>query len=157
MEFFCGEHLMTTTLPRKRLSNFGEFAPMERLFEGFFDFPWKSPVMGEAVPFTGFALDIEDKGDKYLLTVDLAGIKKEEVDIDIDQNLLTISVNQEEEKEEKEKNFLHRERRVLKARRTVTLPADAETEKSVAELKDGILHISVNKLPEAKAKKIQVK
>ena len=147
---------MTTTLPRKRIGSFGEFAPVERLFENFFDLPWKGSSFSDVVPYSGFALDIEDDGDQYKISAELPAVKKDEVDLDLEQNLLTISVKQEEEKEEKKKNFLHRERRSMQSSRTITLPSDAQLDSLDARLDNGLLKITIQKQAEKKAKKIKV-
>ena len=62
---------------------------------------------------------------------------------------------QEEEKQE-EKNYLRREFRYGAFTRTVPLPAGVQAEKATAQLKDGMLEVTIPKSEEARVKEVPI-
>jgi len=131
--------------PARYVSPFGE-----EFFRSFF---------GEsAVP--SMKVDVEDKGNEYLLKTDLPGVKKEEVSISIEDGMLTITVEQNAEKneEDKEKTYLLRERRSVNMSRSFSLEGVNE-EGVAAEYADGVLHLTLPKAvqPEEKVRRIEIK
>lgn len=92
--------------------------------------------------FDSFKVDVEKEKDRYVVTADLPGIKKENIHLDVEDDLLTIAVQQEENKEESDegKHYLHRERRVVNTSRQVRLN-DVDQEKIEAKLEDGVLTV----------------
>ncbi|MEA3558280.1 MAG: Hsp20/alpha crystallin family protein [Candidatus Thermoplasmatota archaeon] len=104
-------------------------------------------------------MDMEDRGDNLLLTVEMPGVKKESTKISIDDGVLSISVKAEDEKEEKEEGkYLFRERNSFSSSRCVKLPDDIEEENVSAKMEDGVLHIELPKShPEEKViKEIEI-
>ena len=105
-------------------------------------------------------VDVEDKGDSYLMLTDLPGMKKEDVKISVEDGVLTITVEQKTEKneEDKERNYLFRERRVMNMRRSFSLEGVNE-EGITAEYTDGVLHLTLPKetQPEEKVRQIEVR
>jgi HSP20 family protein len=104
------------------------------------------------VPRTNFA---ETEGE-YEVTVDLPGLKPEEVTVEVKDGNLWISGKREEEKEEKGKTYHRVERRYGEFRRVLTLPGPVDREKVVAKFENGVLRIAVPKKEEAKPKRIEV-
>ena len=96
---------------------------------------------------TKFSIPIEvsDKGKEYELKAELPGIKKENLDIDIDSNYVIISAKKEEEKKTQEHNYTKTELKYGEFSRTIYLPEEIDTNKTDAELKDGILKIKAMK------------
>jgi HSP20 family protein len=92
------------------------------------------------------AIDIEDKVDHYLVTVDLPGAEDSRVDVNIDGQTLTISGSvREEVKEEDEGKVLKRERRTGRFRRAVTLPSPVKADEMTTEHRKGVLYINIPK------------
>ena len=123
----------------------------------------------EAFPFTepvGWVpkVEIVETEKELVLTAELPGMVKENIDITFEDELLTIQGEKKAEKEEEkgEKNGGPRyhmwERTYGAFRRTFTLPKTINPEKIVAEMKDGVLKIHMPKAPVAKMKgrKIEV-
>ena len=56
--------------------------------------------------------DIKEKGDKYLLEVDLPGYEKEDIKIEIDDGYLTVhaSMNKDVDESDKNSKYVHKER-----------------------------------------------
>jgi HSP20 family protein len=103
------------------------------------------------------ALDISERKDAYLVTVELPGIKPEDLDITMEDGLLTIQGERQFTSESSEQQFHRVERRYGAFRRSITLPAHVMAEGIQASFEDGVLQILVPKAEEAKPKRIQVR
>jgi len=105
-------------------------------------------------------LDVVDLGDKYELTVEMPGVPKENIDIKVTPNVVEISAENKIEAEEKRKNWLRRERSSMNFYRNFMLPEELRTDSADAELKDGVLTLSLPKIepkPHPKPKKINIR
>ena len=93
------------------------------------------------------AVDLEDKGDHYLLKADMPGAKKSEIDVSTKEGMLTIRAKslREEEKQDKEKGYIKHERFEGVYVRSMSLPEDADPGKLESDYKDGVLKITIPK------------
>jgi HSP20 family protein len=103
------------------------------------------------------ALDISERKDAYLVTVELPGLKPEDLDITMEDGLLTIQGERQLTSESSEQQFHRVERRYGAFRRSITLPAHVMAEGIQASFEDGVLQLLVPKAEEAKPKRIQVR
>jgi HSP20 family protein len=103
------------------------------------------------------ALDISERKDAYLVTVELPGLKPEDLDITMEDGLLTIQGERQFTGESSEQQFHRVERRYGAFRRAITLPAHVMAEGIQASFEDGVLQILVPKAEEATPKRIQVR
>jgi HSP20 family protein len=103
------------------------------------------------------ALDISERKDAYLVTVELAGLNPEDLDITMEDGLLTIQGERKFTQESSEQQFHRVERRYGAFRRAITLPAHVMAEGIEASFEDGVLQILVPKAEEATPKRIQVR
>jgi HSP20 family protein len=103
------------------------------------------------------ALDISERKDAYLVTVELPGIKPEDLEITLEDGLLTIQGERQFTQESSEQQFHRVERRYGAFRRSITLPAQVQAEQIEATVDNGVLQVMVPKLEEAKPKRIQVR
>jgi len=99
------------------------------------------------------AVDTKLAGGEYIVTADLPGLKKEEVQIEVADNALVIEGERKREEKEEKEGYKKYERTYGKFYRTVPLPEGANVEMAKAELNEGVLTITV---PVPQAKKIQV-
>ncbi len=105
-------------------------------------------------------LDVVDLGDKYELTLEMPGVPKENIDIKVTPNEVEISAENKTQEEEKGKNWLRRERSSMSFYRNFTLPEALRTDSSDAELKDGVLTLTLPKIapkPHHKPQKINIR
>ena len=102
------------------------------------------------------ALDISERKDAYLVTVELPGIAADDLQITMEDGLLTIQGEREFAQESSEQ-FHRVERRYGAFRRSITLPAQVQAEQIEATFDNGMLEIVVPKAEEAKPKRIQVR
>jgi HSP20 family protein len=103
------------------------------------------------------ALDISERKDAYLVTVELPGLMAEDLDITMEDGLLTIQGERQFAHDSSEQQFHRVERRYGAFRRSITLPAHVMAEGIEASFEDGVLQILVPKMEEATPKRIQVR
>lgn len=120
---------------------------------------------GEMVPLAaeerglGFvpAFEIKETKGGYLFRADVPGVKEGDLEISVTGNRLTVSGKREAEKQEQTDRFYTYERSYGSFTRSFTLPESADLRAISAELKDGVLAISVARRPEMQPQKIQIK
>jgi HSP20 family protein len=103
------------------------------------------------------ALDISERKDAYLVTVELPGVEAEDMEITLEDGLLTIQGERHFAHDSSEQQFHRVERRYGAFRRSITLPAQVQAEQIEASFENGVLQIVVPKMEEAKPKRIQVR
>jgi len=102
------------------------------------------------------ALDVIEGKDEYLVLADLPGLRKEDLDLSVTGTLLCIKGEVKPEKETEKRKVFRKESWAGSFKRTIDLPAMADTGKIGAELKDGVLSVRIPKREEAKPKLIDV-
>src|SRR6266545_3004167 len=116
---------------------------------------WQSAT-GASTPAWAPALDIAERKDAYLVTVELPGVKLDDLEITLEDGLLTIQGERHFADDAADQNFHRVERRYGSFRRAITLPAHVVADEVEATIEDGVLRILVPKAEEAKPKRIQV-
>jgi HSP20 family protein len=116
---------------------------------------WQSAT-GASTAAWAPALDIAERKDAYLVTVELPGVKLDDLEITLDDGLLTIQGERHFPNDASDQNFHRVERRYGSFRRSITLPAHVIADEVEASIEDGVLQILVPKAEEAKPKRIQV-
>ena len=89
-------------------------------------------------------MNVEDAGQSYVVTAELPGVSKEDIDVELNEGRLSITATRKESEEEKTKNYLHKESSEWQATRGVYLK-DAAREGLSAKLDGGILTVTVPK------------
>ena len=105
-------------------------------------------------------VDLVDKGNELLLTAELPGIPKEKIDIKVSENSVEIKAEEKAEKEEKEEGYIHRERSYQGFYRKISLPEEVAADKAKAEMKNGVLNVTMPKkkpTPKPKVRKLEIK
>jgi HSP20 family protein len=103
------------------------------------------------------ALDISERKDAYLVTVELPGVEAEDLEITLEDGLLTIQGERHFAHDSSEQQFHRVERRYGAFRRSITLPAQVQAEQIEASFDNGVLQILVPKMEEATPKRIQIR
>ena len=129
---------MASMVPYDRFSRGLRTWPFDA-FEGFFDAP-----LATLSKDAGFKMDVEDAGDKYVVSAELPGVKREEIDVELNEGRLSVSVEHKESDEQKGKNYLYKETGEWSATRGVYLK-DAATAGLTAKFDGGVLAINVPK------------
>src|SRR5919112_5941713 len=113
---------------------------------------------GRATPMAWApALDISERKDAYLVTVELPGVEADDLEITLEDGLLTIQGERHFAHDSSEQHFHRVERRYGAFRRSITLPAHVMAEGIQASVDNGVLQILVPKMEEATPKRIKVR
>ena len=103
-------------------------------------------------------VNTRETGGAYHIEVELAGVKKSDVDIKVDGNILTISGERKVREEVKDEDYQKIESRYGVFSRSFTLPEKVDISNIEAEFNDGILEITIPKLKvDTSSKKIEIK
>ena len=122
------------------------------LSEGFF----KTPLWAETDAWIP-AVELVEQDGEYILTVELPGVDKSDVDVSVDDSTLTLKGEKKTEKEEKKGRTHYRERHYGAFERSFTLPRNVDPTKIKAEFENGLVRVHLPKGTEAKARKVELK
>ena len=113
----------------------------------FFGKPQGSKQAREFLKNDFMKTDIKEFDDRYELSIDLPGYKKEEVELALEKGYLTVSASKEENKEEKDDNgkLIRQERYAGKMSRNFYVGEEVTVEDIGAKFEDGVLKIGVPK------------
>ncbi|HET7754056.1 MAG TPA: Hsp20/alpha crystallin family protein [Anaeromyxobacteraceae bacterium] len=103
------------------------------------------------------SFDVKETKDAYVFTADLPGVRESDLELSLTGSRLTISGRREEEKKEEDDRWYAYERRYGSFSRAFTLPDGIDGDHVQADLKDGVLRVTVPKKPEMKPRKIELK
>ncbi|QQR75428.1 MAG: Hsp20/alpha crystallin family protein [Holophagales bacterium] len=103
------------------------------------------------------AVDIKESPEALMLTVELPGLKKEEVSITLENQVLTIHGERKFEGETKDATYHRIERAYGSFMRSFTLPANIKTDRVDASFDSGLLTVTLPKVEEAKPRRIEIK
>jgi len=117
----------------------------------------QSAAVGDSSPAWAPSLDISERKDAYLVTVELPGVQLDDLQITVEDTLLTIQGERHVPNDSSEQQYHRIERRYGAFRRSITLPAHVMADMVEASFEDGVLQIVVPKAEEAKPKRIQVR
>lgn len=128
---------------------------MDEVFKNFFGTNGVPALSAATLP----SIDVSETDAAVEIKTDVPGFKADEIDLHVDEGMVTISGKHSEEKEEKEdgRKYHRIERRSGSFSRTVRLPCNVNSENVDAQLKDGVLTVSLPKTETAKRQKIKIK
>lgn len=99
-------------------------------------------------------VDIKEYPGSYVFIIDMPGLKSGDIKVELDDNnVLIISGERKREEEKEGVKYLRMERRMGKLMRKFALPENADTNKISAVCQDGVLTVTVQKLPPPEPKK----
>jgi len=136
----------TPSVTRDREGDF--FAPFFRDFS--FD---KFPFELGGVP----AVDVEETDNEVIVRAEMPGLEKDEFSIELEDNMLILRGEKKHQAEHKDRNIHRVECSYGRFDRRIGLPADVQTDKAVAEYKNGVLNVTLPKAESSKRKAITVK
>jgi HSP20 family molecular chaperone IbpA len=125
---------------RKKMNDFFNEKPIKGFLQSIDDF-FNNPFP----PGFGFPVETVDNGKEYIVSAELPGIKREQIQLNIQGNLLTITVdNQQLELEEDEINQVFKQKQFRQySSRTIALPQTINEKKIKASYRDGLLQIHI--------------
>lgn len=140
---------MNSATQKNRLGSLlpGGLPEFDSLFNHFF--------RAEEVAMWRAPASIWEADNVFHLEIDAPGVAKENVELTFEKGTLQITL--ERKAPEGERTNYHNERGYGKVSRSVSLPETVDPNTITAELTNGVLHVTISKLPEAQPKKIEVK
>jgi HSP20 family protein len=127
---------------------------MDRVLDRFFEPQWSEFLAGgDWAP----SLDLSETKEAFVVKVEVPGIDAKEINVSLQENLLTIRGEKRQEKVEKDERYHRVERSHGAFTRTVRLPVAVDGGKVGAAFKNGLLTVTLPKMPETKGTAIPVK
>ncbi|WNS73988.1 Hsp20 family protein [Bacillus sp. DTU_2020_1000418_1_SI_GHA_SEK_038] len=108
-------------------------------------FPFHSP----------FHVDVRETAEEHIITAELPGVKREQIQLDVLDNYVTISVQSHEILTEEDENqkMIKKRQSMQRSSRTIPLPQTITESKVKASYQNGLLKIRV---PKQKGKHINI-
>jgi len=128
------------------------FSDFDDLFSNFYknDF---SVAEGFRAPAT----DIVENEKHYLISVDLPGLKQEDIQIEFDNQILSISGERKFQKKSEDNKVKTFEKSYGSFKRSFSVPASVDDSRIEAKFENGVLDLVLPKKAESLAKKIEIK
>ncbi len=98
-------------------------------------------------------VDIFDRGDRFVITAELPGVRKEDIKLRVTEDTLYIEAQIKREKELEEEGAIRIERYYSGYRRVIRLPEEVIPEKAKARYNNGVLEIEIPKKKPTKTDK----
>ena len=142
------------------MANIARFDPFHDIVDDLFKGFLVRPVAYDgrsALEAPRLKVDVTEKNGAYLVSADLPGVKKEDIQVAIDGAQVTLSAEIKREKEVAEgERVLHVERTFGKLSRSFSLPQELDEAKAEAKFRDGVLELTLPKKAAAARKSIAI-
>lgn len=138
--------------PLRASSTFDPFTDFEDLIRGFEN-------RGLARPYERtleMRMDVHEDDKAYRITVDVPGVKKEDIDIAVEGNQVTITADVKQEVSRDTEREVRRERFEGKAFRSFSLPMEVDSTKAGAHYDGGVLSLTLPKKTDTQARRISI-
>lgn len=129
------------------------FDEIEQLFDRMSEQLGEGPLAKAA---GSLLVDVEDSGDAFVVTADVPGYDKEEIDVTLSDRTLRIAAEREETTEESEADYIRRERQRTSASRSVRLPGAVDEAGISATYDNGVLTVTLPKIEGGGGHRIEV-
>lgn len=103
------------------------------------------------------SIDVFQTPADIVIKSTIAGVKPDDLDIAITNDMVTIRGRRESDDSLEKDDYFYQECYWGPFSRSIILPVDVQTEKSLATLKNGVLTIKLPKSEKIKTKKIEIK
>jgi len=103
------------------------------------------------------SVDVYQDKDNVIIKSTIAGVKPEDIDIAIHNDLITIKGKREADKTITQEDYFYQECYWGGFSRSIILPVEVKAEKTNAELKNGILTVTLPKARPSKAISVKIK
>jgi len=105
-------------------------------------------------------IDVQDRGDHYLMTAELPGFEKKDLEVQISGSVLELKADRSSDRETKTKEGTQTQSNHAYFHRYMTLPEEVVSEKVTGTMKNGVLELKLPKrAPKAgtKSKRVDLK
>jgi len=138
----------------RSFSGFGTWRPLLRQLDDIFNeaMDTRSDSGRMLVP----QCDLEESADHYLLSLDMPGLEKDNIDIEVQGNNLIVKGERRQENASGEGRSRFVERRYGRFERSIRLPENVKTDGIEAEYTNGVLKVAILKSAESSRHKIKI-
>jgi HSP20 family protein len=168
----------TSNLPVRREDEYGYGYPAlhremtqwmeqwDRWFDSFFNrgfglTPWTGQPSSLGNQWKGWwpAVNVSESEKEYQLTAELPGLDENDIELTLGNDSITLKGEKKNEYEDKGSSYYRMERSFGSFHRTIPLPEGVDIEHVDANFKQGVLTVTLPKLPaeQTGAKKVQIK
>jgi len=109
-------------------------------FDDIFDSVFRSPLSFVSDKLVKMQTDLREKEDHYILDIDLAGFRKEDINISLDKGYLTVEASINKANDDENEHYIRRERYVESCSRTYYV-GDITQDDIKASYENGVLTI----------------
>jgi HSP20 family protein len=125
-------------------------AALRREFDSLIDQFFGESSPGAQGQYGGWGLEVEDKGNEYVVHAEAPGFEPGDFDVQLTGDLVTVKAEKKQESKEKGTRYRSYER-------TFSLPYGTTAENVEARYRNGVLEMHLPKSKEALGRKIEVK
>ena len=145
-------------LVRFNYSPYGDLFNLQRTVNRWFDSAFNRNWSDDAENTMSFVppVDVRETAEAIEFKAELPGFEKDQIDIRVDAGTLIISGERKFENNADTDDYHRIERAYGRFQRVFTLPSTVETDKITANLKNGVLSVSLPKSEKAKPRQIPV-
>lgn len=101
-------------------------------------------------------VDIKEEDGKVVLTADLPGVQKDNINLKADEDSVEISAESSTEVKEENEKYLRKERSSRSFRRVISWPTSIDSETIKAEYEDGVLRVEAEKKDSSGGNSIEI-
>ncbi|MFL5815198.1 MAG: Hsp20/alpha crystallin family protein [Bdellovibrionia bacterium] len=143
--------------PENWKNTWSPISDLRREFDRLFDDWTTSTPRGLRTDYAFVpACDVEEDENHFLLILEMAGMKKDDIKLEINDGQLMISGERHQESRQKGEGRRYSERKFGKFQRRFVLPAGIDASRVEASYEDGILRIMVPKAESSKPRQIKI-
>ena len=145
---------------------FDPFSEMRRLLDSIeraFEDLWSEPVYDFERGFKDIReiyrepyTDVFETGNEVVVTVELPGVRKEDIDLTVREDTVEISAEVKREEEKKEEEGYERRRMFQKYYTVIPLPCEVVPDQAKATYNNGVLEVRIPKAKVSKGTKVKV-
>ena len=144
---------------RRRRTIFDELRRMRKaidsMFKDFFGTRFSESDISEADVWSPPA-DITETENEIIITADIPGVSKEDIDLRISEDTLEIGAQVKREEKEEERGYLRQERSYKRFYRRLPMPTTVKAEEAKATYNNGVLEIRIPKMEPKKKVSVRI-
>lgn len=140
------------------MANIARFDPFNELVDDLFKGFFVRPMAFEGREgIARMKVDVTENNGAYVVSAELPGVKKEDINVAIDGAQVTLSAEVRREREAStDERLVHSERYYGKVSRSFTLAQEIDEAKAEAKFRDGVLELKLPKKAAAARKALTI-
>jgi HSP20 family protein len=131
------------------VSRYGLAGELDRMFDEI----WRgfgAPRVRNAPADFAPHMDVSESEGEFRIAAELPGVEQDDIEVTLEDGTLTIKGERKDDRKEKDAGFRRVETLRGSFRRSIRLPEEVDQEAVKARYRNGVLELSLPKLPEAK-------